>query len=174
MSISFHCEHCGKKIEAPDSAGGKWGKCPACRHKVYVPAPEPEQEEFKIAPVDEQEERKRMELLAEEAKLRTDILKETDVPDETPEKPQQTVAAGGTLSDTELNESIITYLRLMADGELDRAEESASFIARSGRQAVNILDRIALSEIPEPELADIPPQVLSGLIRNLRSRIGRR
>jgi len=173
MSISFHCEHCGKKIEAPDNAGGKWGKCPACRHKVYVPAPEPEQEEFKLAPVDEQEERRRMELLAEEARLRTDILKETDIPDETAGKPPQPPGTVGVLSDTELNERIITYLRLMADGELDRAEESASVIAGSGRRAVEILDRIALSEIPEPALADIPPQVLSGLIRNLRSRISR-
>ncbi|MHC4658446.1 MAG: hypothetical protein ACYS83_04615 [Planctomycetota bacterium] len=32
MPITFHCEHCGKKIEAQDSAGGKWGKCPACHN----------------------------------------------------------------------------------------------------------------------------------------------
>ena len=173
MSISFHCEHCGKKIEAPDNAGGKWGKCPACRHRVYVPGPGDEQEEIKLAPVDEQEERKRKELLAEETKFRTDILKESDIPDDTPEKPQQTVAAGGTLSDTELNESIITYLRLMADGELDQAEDEVSLITACGSRAIEILDRIALSEIPEPALSDVPPQVLSGLIRNLRSRIGR-
>ena len=38
-------------------------------------------------------------------------------------------------------------------------------------EAVDILDTIAVSEMPEPELADVPPQVLSGLIRNLRARI---
>jgi len=173
MSISFHCEHCGKKIEAPDNAGGKWGKCPACRHKVYVPAPEPEQEELKLAPVDEQAERRRKELVAEETKLRTDILKETDIPNDTPEKPQETAAAAGTLSDTELNESIITHLRLMADGELDRAEDEVSLITACGSRAIKILDKIALSEMPEPALADLPPQVLSGLIRNLRSSIAR-
>jgi hypothetical protein len=37
---------------------------------------------------------------------------------------------------------------------------------------VKIIDRIALSEIPEPELADIPQQMLSGSIRALRNRIG--
>jgi DNA-directed RNA polymerase subunit RPC12/RpoP len=40
MAITFHCGHCGKKIEAPDSAGGKWGKCPSCHNKVYVPPKE--------------------------------------------------------------------------------------------------------------------------------------
>ena len=39
MPIKFQCSLCGKKIEAPDSAGGKWGKCPGCHNKVYVPQP---------------------------------------------------------------------------------------------------------------------------------------
>ena len=37
---------------------------------------------------------------------------------------------------------------------------------------MTIIDRIALSEIPEQELADIPPQVLAGTIRTLREKIG--
>ena len=51
MAITFHCEHCGKKIEAPNSAGGKWGKCPACHNKLYVPDLYPD-EELKLAPID--------------------------------------------------------------------------------------------------------------------------
>ena len=38
-------------------------------------------------------------------------------------------------------------------------------------KAREILDRIATSEMPEPELADVPQQVLSGLVRGLRARI---
>ena len=59
----------------------------------------------------------------------------------------------------------------MADSQLDDAEQTANLIAPHGKHASAILDRIGLSEIPEPELADIKPQVLSGLIRTLRSRI---
>jgi hypothetical protein len=59
----------------------------------------------------------------------------------------------------------------MADGELDEAIGTADRIAPYSRQAIKILDTIAVSEMPEPELADVPPQVLSGLIRNLRTRI---
>ena len=62
-------------------------------------------------------------------------------------------------------------MRQMADGELDEAQKTADLIVPCASRAVKILDRIALSEMPEPELSDIPQQVLSGLIRNLRTRI---
>ncbi|MHC4752575.1 MAG: hypothetical protein ACYTFW_22230 [Planctomycetota bacterium] len=52
MAIIFHCDHCGKKIEAADTAGGKWGKCPACHNKLYVPRPD-SGEELKLAPLNE-------------------------------------------------------------------------------------------------------------------------
>ena len=57
MSITIQCEHCDKKIEAPETAGGKWGKCPRCHNKVYVPKLESnEEEELRLAPIDEMEE----------------------------------------------------------------------------------------------------------------------
>jgi hypothetical protein len=38
-------------------------------------------------------------------------------------------------------------------------------------QAEKVIDELAVKEMPEPELADIPQQVLAGLIRDLRSKI---
>lgn len=166
MAIIFHCVHCGRKIEAQDSAGGKWGKCPACHNKIYVPNLAAE-EELKLAPIDESEEEKRKRLLDETHKLTQDILQERDMP----EGPAEIAEPLSTMSKKELTKNIIMYLRLMADGELDEAQRVADKIAPYSRQAVEILDRIALSEIPEPELADIPQQVLSGFIRKLRTRI---
>ena len=58
MSIAFHCTHCNKKIEAQDTAGGKWGKCPSCHNKVYIPGLETE-EEIDLAPIDTNEEQKK-------------------------------------------------------------------------------------------------------------------
>ncbi len=171
MSISFHCEHCGKRIEAPDNAGARWGKCPGCHKKVYVPSEKPDEDELKLAPTDEEEERRRNALLAETVSIREDILSETEVPEEQDEASEAPANVKMTLSGSDLAESITTYLRLMADGKLDQAEKSASFIAPCGSRAIKILDSIALGEILEPKLADIPPQVLSGLIRNLRNRI---
>jgi len=166
MAITFHCEHCGKKIEAPDSAGGKWGKCPRCHNKVYVPGSKTD-EELKLAPINEADEMKQKQLMAETYKIRQDILREKEIQN----APGGIAALASNISDKELTKNIIIYLRQMADGKLDKAQETANIITPCGQRAVKILDRIALSEIPEPELADVPTQVLSGLIRELRTRI---
>ena len=167
MAIIFHCVHCGKKIEAADSAGGKWGKCPACHNKLYVPGLD-SGEELKLAPIDETELEREKRLMAETHKLTQDILQEREVP----EGPTMPAGAVYEMSRKELTKSIITYLRQMANGDLDEAERTAALIAPFRAQVVEIIDRIALSEIPEPELADIPQQVLSGSIRTLRNIIG--
>lgn len=166
MSITFHCEYCNKKIEASDSAGGKWGKCPACHKKLYVPSPDSD-EELKLAPVDEGDQEKQKELMAETYELTQDILREKETLDGHTRGPTPAFQADSE----QLMKNIIAYLRQMADGELDQAEVYAKLILPFGHKAVKILDEIALSEIPEPELANIPPQVLSGLIKNLRNRI---
>jgi len=167
MSITFHCEHCRKKIEAADTAGGRWGKCPACHNKVYVPRP-PSDEELKLAPVDKSFEEKEKELMAETHRLTQDILRERAVPD----GPREGSGAMYEMGDGELRKNVIMYLRQMAEGELDEADRTGALIAPSGSRVTDILDIIALSEIPEPELADIPQQLLAGAIRALRARIG--
>lgn len=166
MPIIFHCEHCGKRIEAQESAGGKWDKCPACHNKLYVPGSDFD-EDLKLAPVDESDEAKRKRLMAETYELTQDILREREVPNEL----EESVTSASRMTDEELMESIITYLRQMADGDLDQAKETADLIVPFGARAVEILDRIALSEMPEPELTHIPQQVLASLIRNLRTRV---
>ena len=67
MAITFHCEHCGKKIEAKDAAGGNWGACPACHNKVYVPDLSAKAgEELKLVPIDENEVNKQKRLIGKE------------------------------------------------------------------------------------------------------------
>lgn len=166
MAITFHCAHCGKKIEAQDSVAGKWGKCPACHNKVYVPDIHADGN-LKLAPIDKQEEARRQKLMAETYKLSQDILSERG-----DSNGPAGASSASQISDKELTKNIIVYLRQMADGELSQAQRIVNSIVPCGKRAINIIDRIALSEIPEPELADIPPQVLSGLIRELRSKIG--
>ena len=167
MTIVFHCEYCNKKIEAADTAGGKWGKCPACHNKLYVPSQDTG-EELKLAPINETDVEREHRLMAETYKLTQDILKEREIPD----GPTPPAGAVYEMDDRELTQNIIMYLRQIVNGELDEAEMTSALIAPSGNRAVAIIDRIALSEIPEPALADIPPQVLAGTIRTLRERIG--
>ena len=173
MGIVFHCERCGKKIEAPDNAGGRLGKCPACQNKVYVPGAIDDEEEIKLAPLDEADLARQQELYAESVRLRQDILKETEVPPEGQEPdPLPSGEASDAISEKELTAHVIRYLRQMADGLLDEAEVAAKVISQHGAKAMEVLDRIGLSDIPEPGLADVPPQVLAGLIRELRTKIG--
>ena len=165
MSIKFHCEHCGKKIDAPDSAGGKRGKCPVCHNKVYVPQMDAD-DELRLAPVDETEEQRQKRLLAETFELTQNILQEKDVPD-TPAPS----SSGPKIAEPELTDVIVHYLRQMADGDLDEAQKTAETIAAHRVQAKSVLEQMAHNDPPDPELEDIPAQVLNGLIRNLRTRI---
>ncbi len=166
MSIVFHCQHCNKKIEAAETAGGKWGKCPACHNKIYVPDLRKD-DDLKLAPIDESEEERKKRLMAETYRLQQDILKEREVP----ESAGPSSGPVPSIVSKDLEKQIIKYLRQMADGDLEQARRTALTIAPHRKDAVGIIDRIALSEIPKPELAKIPPQVLSGFIRSLRSDI---
>lgn len=164
MAITFRCQQCGKKIEAAKSAAGKWGKCPSCKHKIYVPDLESDDgQELKLAPVDEAEKQRQKQLMEETFKLEQDILKEREVPGE--------ISVSVQISEKGLTNNIILYLRYCADGNLSQAQNLVPSIATAGLRAVEIIDRIAVSEMPEPELADMPPQVLAGFIRQLRAKI---
>jgi len=172
MSIIFHCDYCGKKIEAADSAGGKWGKCPACHNKLYVPASEPD-DELKLAPVDETDLEREKRLLDETNRLTLDILKEREIPNAVaePDGPAETAGTEFEVSQVELRQYIIKYLHLMADSELYEAQKVAARITPYGARAVKILNKMDVSDIPEPELAGISQLVLSGLIKSLRDEI---
>jgi hypothetical protein len=171
MAIVFHCQFCNKEIKASDDAGGKWGKCPKCHNKIYVPSIDPDQEdpELKLAPIDEQEIQRKRELMAETYKITQDILEDREVP--TNNLMDSAGGAARKLSDEELEKNVIMFLRQMAAGELDDAERTAKILSPHGKQVMDIIDKIALSEIPDPKLAHISPHVLSGFIRTLRSKI---
>lgn len=168
MTIKFQCSLCGKKIEAPDSSGGKWGKCPGCHNKVYVPQPVTEEDELKLAPLDETEEQRQRQLMLETFQLTRDILQEKAAPDG-PAGPAP--ASPSDINDEKLTDLILRYLRQMANGDLDDAQRTADLIVPHRRKATLILDRLVTSKEPDPELEDIPKQVLLGYIRNLRTRL---
>ena len=81
MTISFNCESCKKKVNAPDGAGGKYGKCPHCNHRCYIPLPKSEgEEELKLAPIDQSEETEYEKKMREARELRQKLLNERDEP----------------------------------------------------------------------------------------------
>ena len=166
MTINFNCQSCKKKVKAPETAGGKWGKCPHCNVRCYIPLPPaPDEEELKLVPLEEDEQKLYEEKMKETNNLQLDILHETMGVDD---------AAGSSFTEQDkklLWKNIIVYLRHMADGELEQAEQTVGNIIRYGIHAKEILAEIARAEIPEPELADIAPALLKGLIKNLIAEI---
>lgn len=52
MPVQFHCSHCGKRLKAPDSMGGKLCKCPACGAMQTTPEVlrDPEPSRFSAQP----------------------------------------------------------------------------------------------------------------------------
>ena len=165
MSISFKCQRCKKKIKSPDKNGGKYGQCPHCNYRCYIPMPPDENEpELKLAPIDEEEEVQYGEMMRKTYDLTQNILHErADAePDDAPQ---------GAMDEKELIKSIIMYLRMVTDGRLDQAERMAAKIKPYAPAAKQILKKIARAERTEPELADIPPKLLMGLIKNLNDAL---
>ncbi len=167
MTINFVCQSCKKKVKAPSTAGGKWGNCPHCNLKCYIPLPPaPEEEELKLVPLVEGEEKQYQEKMKETRDYQLNILHET----------VSNFNENGDLPFNEQDEkklwkNILIYLRQMADGELDQAEQTVADIVRYGKHSKKILAKIAASEKPEPELADIAGVVLKALMKKLLSEI---
>lgn len=168
MPITLHCESCKKKIKAPDDAGGKWGNCPFCKHKCYIPLPPSEDEpELRLIPLDPSEETQFNELMKETKVLTQTILKENANLDEA------LGSTGGTRTaeEKEIIKRCILYLRQMADGELGPAAKTLNDLKKNKKNALRIMSAMARSERAEPELADIAQGVLQGLIRDASEKL---
>ena len=166
MSISFHCESCKKKIKAPDEAGGKWGSCPFCKHRCYVPLPKTEdEEELQLAPIDESEESRIERMMKETHHLTQNILHESKIPEDT------AAGSAATVSEKEIIKNAILYLRQVADGELSKAEHTFKSLKVNKKASLRILASMARAERPEPELSDVPDSVLQGLIRDVSAKL---
>ena len=168
MSINLHCESCKKKIKAPDATGGKWGQCPYCKHRCYIPLPKSDDEpELVLQPLDDNEETQIARLMRETKDLTKEILSQSDIPEE------PTAPAGGarTANEKEIIKICILYLRQMADGKLDAAEQTFPKLKKNKKPVLRVLASMARAERPEPELADLPSTVLQGLIRDVSTRL---
>lgn len=170
MPISFSCECCKKKVKAPDSAGGKWGKCPHCGHKCYIPLPKSDDEpELRLAPIDDSEETQLNHLMRETHSVTHMILKESTALAE--EMDPNTAGSERTASEKEIIKECILYLRQMADGELKPAERTLKSLKKQKRPALRIFSAMARAERAEPELQDLSDGVLQGLIHDAERKL---
>jgi acetyl-CoA carboxylase beta subunit len=170
MTIKFHCNYCRKKIEAPDKAGGKWGKCPSCHNKIYIPDLNVDGD-LKLQPVDEEEEKRKKELMNETFQIEQTILNEKELDANGNDKQSSVKESAEDLSEEQIEKKVIKCLRNMVDGKLKQVELDIPHLVKHSKKALEIIDKIAVSQLPPPELEDVPEQVLAGFIRNLRGKI---
>jgi hypothetical protein len=167
VSISLTCEKCGKKTKAPDDAGGKFGSCPRCGNKCYIPLPLKEgEEELTLAPVDEDSEMTHDEMMKQTHSLTENILNETAVPNDETDDDHD-----GRVTEKELLKHIIIWVRQMVAGQLPQAEATTGKLKKHGVAAKDIIARMRRAQKSEPELADIPPSLLDGMLKQLYAQL---
>jgi len=172
MSIKFHCKYCGKKIEAPDKAAGKRGKCPACHNKVYIPDLNADGD-LKLKPIDQEDEQRKKQLMQETYQLERTILSEkednagSDASNNS--SPSQSPSSG--ISEKNLESAVVNCLRNMIDGRLGEVEKAIPELAKQRNKALEVIDRVASSQSSHPKLDEVPDRVLAGFIRELRGKL---
>jgi phage FluMu protein Com len=183
MPIEIHCVHCNKLVRAPDNAAGRRGKCPYCHNEVYVPTPPEEIEELDLAPEDD-DWRKRKRALDEEAKAIGDALRhEKEVPedgapgggeqlDDIPLAGDASAPAGGSTSSRQGVEGlVIEFLVAMKNSQLDKAEEVAGQLKGQSAATQAFVQQLSMDPMPPPEVGDLAPGVMKGLLKDLVSRL---
>jgi phage FluMu protein Com len=160
MSIQFRCEGCGKTVKAPDSAAGRQGRCPACKHVMYIPLPPEQRKEIPIASEDE-DERARTEQLREDQDFLDQLVQEQAAP------PNGSPAPHGDPIET----LVVGFVLASAQGQMERAERFAEQLARNGQQARETIDRMMLEQIPHDDLKDLPAPVINGYLKQLREKV---
>ncbi len=170
MVIKFHCEKCGKKVTAPDDAGGKRGKCPSCKQKIFIPMPEEQLKEIPLAPEDPQEKKRKEQLEKERLLAQQALLDDQKVPEiDAPPPPENVLPLDddSLIGIIPLEDKIQQYIILMARGSLADADALADEIVREGKKAKQAVEKIASQELIHPELKDVPQTVISGFFRKL-------
>ena len=166
MTIGFSCEHCGKRVEAPDKVGGKRGRCSYCKQACYIPSSVAEEDLYDLAPEDEaqaaQAAAERERLLQQDPGLRSDG---GDGGASIPLEHKERVSA------EDVSHHVVNYCLDMAASNLERTAVHIDKLRTSRVAAVQAVDDFISGKAIEPALDQIPGKVLHGFLRQLRKEL---
>jgi phage FluMu protein Com len=165
MALTFKCEHCHKKISAPETVGGKRGKCPFCKQRTYIPMPVSEDEILDLAPLDETEEQEHQKLVDELRAQERDLIANTGGGEPVP------LSERDDLSSEDLHHFVINYCIDMADGNLERAAMHAAELKKFYKLGMEAVKYFQIVQGDEPALSKIPPPVVQGFLTDLVDRL---
>jgi len=162
--LRLNCEHCGAGIKAPRSVAGQRHTCPQCGGSVYIPMPEEDIEEIALAKEDQADLQRERDLDEERRRLDAVLARETDGAEDAASRPAASSGSG-------LKATVIAYLRAMRDSNLDVADEAMALLLKQRKAARSYVEQLTADQIPPPELAQIPPAVYQGFLKNLLSQL---
>jgi len=178
MSIELHCPQCEKLIRAPDDAGGKHGKCPYCKHSVYIPLPSSGDDEIGLAPLDDDEERRAEELRRESISYAATLDKDPAAKGEggasgaggagARSRPEAAETPGEVI---DIPAAVERFVLAMRDSKLDEAERIAGRLRRTGTRARDHIEGLMLDQMP-PKIKDIPAPLMQGFLKKLLEMLG--
>lgn len=167
MTITFQCEHCGKKVEAPDSLGGNRGKCPYCKQSNYIPAPVSDDELIDLAPEDAAEEKHRQEEMQTLRNQEKVLLAELGggeaaaVPLEHREK----------VNAEDLYHLVVNFCLDLADSKLEQAGVHLEKLQEFPKPAAAAVEDFLTGKTIKPALDRIPTKVLNGFLDQLQKSL---
>jgi phage FluMu protein Com len=170
--MELHCTHCGVLIRAPKEAGGHWGKCPRCEHKIYIPTEaEPQEEEIGLAPLDDAEERRAHRQAAHDREIEQHLLEGArDVPEEPadvrPEPPGPAIGGHDVLA-----ELLLRYVRGMAQGRLADCDSIVAALVGKKKAVTAAVQQLLTKPPPSGEVDDMPLPVVAGYLKQLLSQL---
>jgi hypothetical protein len=171
MSITFNCEKCGKKIVAPDEAGGKRGRCPYCQASNYIPSLIKDEEIYDLATEDEADEQRRqkeLELIRQQNRV---LLSEMGNPELATGGSGPSVDMNQDLKPEELHPLIINFCLDMAGSKLDRAKTHLNELKKVKRMARSEVERFLKGDVLDPSLEAIPVKLRMGFLNQLKSAL---
>ncbi len=176
MSIELRCESCGKMLRATSERAGTRAKCPACGHELYIPVPPEELDELPMAPEDAADLEREQALQQERRALERALEREAIGGDEsnnrrsgsTAGRPASRAAGEGGGN---ARETVLAYLEAMRDANFDLVAQKLVVLQRQKAEALEVIDQLATDQLPPPNLANVPPGVYQGFLRNLRSQL---
>jgi len=166
MTLTFKCEHCHKQVSAPDSVGGRRGKCPYCKQSTYIPAPVSDEDVLDLAPLDEEEEKDRQALDAELRDQERALIAESGNTE-----PPVPLSEREDLSVEDLHHFVINYCTDMAAGNLERAAKHADELKQFGKLGREAVKYFQIVQGAEPALAKIPEPVIQGFLKELAGEL---
>lgn len=164
MTINFRCGHCGKKVEAPNSAGGKRGRCPYCKQSNYIPAPVSDDEIIPLAPEDDQRPAEDDAVRQREKALIAELAGAEEVPVPLEQRDD--------LEPEELYHLVVNYCLDMAETRLERAKLHLAKLREVRPTARQAVDDFVTGKALEPTLDSIPLKILRGFLDTLRNELG--